>query len=111
MLGYIDNRLKYVARRSKAFIAETTDGDQSTTTAVIENNDEELPTTSGETDTTMRDLINDMKSWTIHANDIISMKTNLRKTRDYRQKMLLNEKTDLLESFAYFFVNTDLVII
>lgn len=114
MLGYIENRLKYVARKSKAFMLESVqsrkDGDDEDT-SVAENDDEESPTTNDENDTKMRDLINDMKSWANNANDLDSIKLNLRKTRNYRKKMMLNKKTDLLESFPYFFVNIDLVSI
>lgn len=114
MLGYIDNRLKYVARKSKAFLVETADGihhdqERDGDSDVSENNDEVVPTTSGEIDTKMRDLLNEMKSWAVDVSDLDSMKSNLRKTRDFREKMLLNNKTDLLESFPYFFVNIDLV--
>lgn len=74
-----------------------------------DKNDEDAENTSDEFVTEMSDLINDMKSWTISADGLDSIKTNLRKTRNYRKKMMLDGKTDLLESFPYFFVNIDLV--
>lgn len=114
MLGYIDNRLKYVARKNKAFMAETASTDQNQqnsddTGSAAMNNGEAIATTSDEVDQNMCDLINEMKSWTIDVSNLSSMKNNLRKTRDHRQKMLWDQKTDLLESFPYFFVNNDLV--
>lgn len=78
-------------------------------TAGENQNDEDTEDLSDEIVTGMTDLINDMKSWTISANGLDSMKTNLRKTRNYRKEMMLDGKTDLLESFPYFFVNIDLV--
>lgn len=51
----------------------------------------------------------EMKSWTNDVSNLSSMKNSLRKTRDHRLKMLLDQKTDLLESFPYFFLNIYLV--
>lgn len=93
-------------QKLQKFTVETADED---VVSVTENNDEVLSISCGGTDTELRDLINDMKSWTIEAGDLNSMKANLRKTRYHRQNMLLNEKTDLLESFPYFFLNIELV--
>lgn len=103
MLGYIENRLKYKARKTRELVAAT-DGKNAKqpkngTTACDEiyNEDE------------MRDLINKMKCHTINTSDLSAVKTDLRKSREYRLKLLLNERIDLLEYFPYFFVNVDLV--
>lgn len=54
-------------------------------------------------------LVDKMKSLVIDENNLDVVKANLRVTREYRRKMLLNKRTDLLESYAIFFTHVSLV--
>lgn len=50
-----------------------------------------------------------MKSLVVDEDALEVIKVNLRSTRTYRDQMLLDKRTDLLESFPYFFTNPSLV--
>lgn len=62
-------------------------------------------------DEDLQSLVDRMKSVVINESSLDNMKNDLRISRDYRCKMLLNAKTDLLESYPYFFTNIDLVCV
>lgn len=105
MLGYIENRLKYKARKTRELVAAT-DGKNAKQPKNGATACDEVSTVNEDE---MRDLINKMKCHTINTSDLSVMKADLRNSREYRLKLLLNERIALLEYFPYFFVNVDLV--
>lgn len=97
----MENRIKSLGRKQK----KTTTGE-----SIVDGNANIL-TNNESTDEDMKHLIIKMKSVVIDESSLDNIKGDLRTTRDYRSKMLLNTKTDLLESYPYFFTNIDLVCV
>lgn len=102
MCGYMDNRIKNVHRKEKKLARaeaaqkdiEDENGNVSQLTNDIVLDESELEA---------QNLIDKMKSMVIDNKDLETIQTDLRSSRAYRIKMLLNNRTDLLESFPYFF--------
>lgn len=74
-----------------------------------ENLPEELTQAPAIEDAESEVLVNKMKSLVIDESNMDDVKGDLRVQRSYRSKMLLNKRTDLLESYPYFFTHVDLV--
>lgn len=115
MCGYMENRIKFLAKKQKKKTNATADAMDSVAGAVandlVVDGNANVVLTSDIDDETMQDLVNRMKSVMINESSLDSIKIDLRTTRAYRIKMLIDKKTDLLESYPYFFTSIDLVCI
>lgn len=106
MCGYMENRTKSLTKKQKAENKKTQEVDLDAVTGDTQV-DGNANLVSADAD--MQNLIDQMKSVVIDDNNLEEIKADLRVSREYRCKMLLNPKTDLLESYPYFFTNVDLV--
>lgn len=102
MCGYIENRVKFLAKKQKQAAKRDENANE-----LLESSANELSQTI--TDAESQELVDKMKSLVIDKNNVDALKDDLRATRSYRSKMLLNKRSDLLESYPYFFTNIDLV--
>lgn len=111
----MENRIKFLAKKQKKKTNATADAMDSVAGAVandlVVDGNANVVLTSDIDDETMQDLVNRMKSVMINESSLDSIKIDLRTTRAYRIKMLIDKKTDLLESYPYFFTSIDLVCI
>lgn len=98
-MGYIENRLKY----EESLLRKFRGCEKSPDTNVEKNNNR--PSIVGE----MGELIESMKTIVITDESMPVLKQNLKKSRDFRDKLLANNEVDLLEMFPYFFVKPELV--
>lgn len=101
MCGYMDNRIKWLAKKEKLAALDSQDENAN----VLSDNEPEKTYD----DETNQELVDKMKSLVIDENNLDGVKADLRATRDFRDRMLLNKRTDLLESYPYFFTNASLV--
>lgn len=109
MCGYMENRTKSLARKQKTDNKKTVDGDVDAISDDLQMDVNANLVPIDECDEDMQNLVNQMKSVVINDSNIEKIKLDLQKSREYRCKMLLDAKTDLLESYPYFFTNVDLV--
>lgn len=113
MCGYIDNRIRYLDRKKLVIAAGelnamALDGDKPTAQMQDENDNIIMDSTESN-EIEMQSIVDKLKNMVIGENSLNSIKSDLKLTRDFRNKMLLNKRTDLLESFPYFFLDVDLV--
>lgn len=111
----MENRIKFLAKKQRKVANATTGANSGQIDGLandlgVDNNANVVPI-DGCDDEAMKDLVNQMKTVVIDANNLDSIKADLRSTRFYRSKILLDKKTDLLELYPYFFINIDLVCI
>lgn len=106
MCGYIENRVRFLSKKKKQVALEQ-QGENAND--LPGDSAEELPQASAIEDAESEVLVNKMKSLVIDESNLDDVKGDLRVTRSYRSKMLLNKRTDLLESYPYFFTHVDLV--
>lgn len=58
----------------------------------------------------MKTMINDLKSAVVNKFEMDKIKQLLVQTAKYRDRMMLNQRTDVKETFAVFYANPELVI-
>lgn len=98
----MEQRLKYVKKVAKNRLVEELSNSDSPNE--LSNNNE---TNQGE----MEALINNMKTFVISDTGTSDFEDHLRKSRSYRDKLVLDPLLNLLEYFPYLFTHPRLVIV